>query len=76
MTAVELKDAVSNGLNKLLDPIRETFEASEEWQEITKLAYPGSVQWVESLSDVSVHPMFVIAIGPPLSNLFLLVACS
>ena len=43
VTAAELKDAVSDALNKLLDPIREAFDASQEWQEITKLAYPGSV---------------------------------
>ena len=43
MTAVELKDAVSDGLNKLLGPIREIFEASQGWQEITKLAHPGPV---------------------------------
>ena len=43
VTAVELKDVVSGALNKLLNPVRETFEASEGWQEIRKLAYPGSV---------------------------------
>ena len=43
VTAAELKDSVSDALNKLLDPIREAFDASQEWQEITKLAYPGSV---------------------------------
>ena len=43
VTAAELKDAVSDELDKLLDPIQETSDASQEWQEITKLAYPGSV---------------------------------
>jgi tyrosyl-tRNA synthetase len=43
VTAAALKDAVSGALNKVLDPIREAFEANREWQEITKLAYPGSV---------------------------------
>lgn len=43
VTAAELKDSVSDALNKLLDPIREAFDASQEWQELTKLAYPGSV---------------------------------
>jgi tyrosyl-tRNA synthetase len=42
VTAAELKDAVSDALNKLLDPIREAFDTSQEWQEITKLAYPDS----------------------------------
>lgn len=43
VTAAVLKDAVSDALNKLLNPIREAFNASQEWQEITKLAYPDSV---------------------------------
>ena len=43
VTAAELKDAVSDTLNKLLDPVREAFNASQEWQDITKLAYPDSV---------------------------------
>ncbi len=43
VTAAELKDAVSDALNKLLSPIREAFDVNQEWQEITKLAYPGSV---------------------------------
>jgi len=43
VTAAVLKDAVSDALNKLLQPIREAFDASQEWQEIAKLAYPDSV---------------------------------
>ena len=31
VTTAKLKDAVSDGLNKLLDPIREAFDVSEEW---------------------------------------------
>jgi len=43
VTTAMLKDAVSGALNKLLDPIREAFDASQKWQEIARLAYPGSV---------------------------------
>jgi len=35
-----LKNAVADAINKLLDPIRKSFEESEEWQEVLKLAYP------------------------------------
>lgn len=43
VTAAILKDAVSDALNKMLNPIREAFDASQEWQEVSKLAYPDSV---------------------------------
>ena len=43
VTTAELKNAVSEALNKVLDPIREAFDANQEWQKITKLAYPDSV---------------------------------
>lgn len=35
-----LKGAVASAINKLLDPIRKSFEENEEWQETLKLAYP------------------------------------
>lgn len=35
-----LKTAVADAINKLLDPIRKSFEENEEWQEVLKLAYP------------------------------------
>ena len=35
-----LKTAVGDTINKLLDPIRKTFEENEEWQKVEKLAYP------------------------------------
>lgn len=35
-----LKTAVADAINKLLDPIRKSFEENEEWQEALKLAYP------------------------------------
>lgn len=36
----DLKTAVAEAIVKLLTPIREAFEKSEEWKEIEKLAYP------------------------------------
>ena len=36
----DLKTAVADAIVKLLTPIREAFEASEEWKEVEKLAYP------------------------------------
>ncbi|KZT20706.1 tyrosine tRNA ligase [Neolentinus lepideus HHB14362 ss-1] len=36
----DLKVAVRDAINSLLDPIRKAFEANEEWQKIEKLAYP------------------------------------
>lgn len=36
----DLKNAVANGINRLLEPIRKAFEDDEEWQRITMLAYP------------------------------------
>lgn len=35
-----LKPAVTEALNKLLQPIQADFEANEEWQKVEKLAYP------------------------------------
>lgn len=36
----DLKAAVADAIVRLLTPIREAFESSEEWQEVVKLAYP------------------------------------
>lgn len=36
----DLKLAVANYINRLLEPVRKAFEESEEWQRIEKLAYP------------------------------------
>jgi tyrosyl-tRNA synthetase len=35
-----LKPAVTEALNKLLQPIQADFEVNEEWQKVEKLAYP------------------------------------
>ncbi|KIY44685.1 tyrosine tRNA ligase [Fistulina hepatica ATCC 64428] len=36
----DLKTSVAASINRLLEPIRAAFEASEEWKETVKLAYP------------------------------------
>ncbi|KDQ57947.1 hypothetical protein JAAARDRAFT_155601 [Jaapia argillacea MUCL 33604] len=36
----DLKRAVGDAINHLLDPIRKAFEESKEWQEVVALAYP------------------------------------
>lgn len=36
----DLKPAMVNAINRLLDPIRKTFEENEEFQKVEKLAYP------------------------------------
>ncbi|KAI4717330.1 tyrosyl-tRNA synthetase [Aureobasidium sp. EXF-10727] len=35
-----LKPAVTDALNKLLEPIQADFQSNEEWQKVEKLAYP------------------------------------
>ena len=35
-----LKSAVSSALNQLLAPVQAAFQASQEWQEVEKQAYP------------------------------------
>ncbi|KZT67514.1 tyrosine tRNA ligase [Daedalea quercina L-15889] len=40
----DLKTAVADAIVQLLDPIRKTFEESQEWQEVEKLAYPPPPQ--------------------------------
>lgn len=36
----DLKAAVADAIVRLLDPIRQAFQADEEWQKVEKLAYP------------------------------------
>ncbi|SLM35862.1 Tyrosine-tRNA ligase [Lasallia pustulata] len=36
----ELSGAVAAAFNQLLDPVRKAYAASEEWQEVDRLAYP------------------------------------
>lgn len=43
----DLKTAVSNGIVRLLAPIRKAFEENEEWQNIARLAYPDPNARVE-----------------------------
>ncbi len=35
---------MTTALNELLEPIRKEFQASEEWQKVTDLAYPPEVK--------------------------------
>ncbi|EPQ53219.1 tyrosine tRNA ligase [Gloeophyllum trabeum ATCC 11539] len=53
----DLKTAVADAINKLLDPIRSTFQADEEWQKVEKLAYPDPNAKPEKKKKVKVyHP--------------------
>lgn len=40
LTPQLLKSGVTNAINDLLAPIQSAFQASKEWQDIEKLAYP------------------------------------
>ncbi|KAI0337851.1 tyrosyl-tRNA synthetase [Trametopsis cervina] len=53
----DLKAAVSDAIVRLLTPIRAAFEASEEWKEVEKLAYPDPNAKPEKKKKVKVyHP--------------------
>ena len=43
----DLKSAVAEAVASLLEPIQKAFEASEEWKEVEKLAYPPPVAEVK-----------------------------
>ncbi|RYP90600.1 hypothetical protein DL770_003267 [Monosporascus sp. CRB-9-2] len=47
LTPQLLKAALVTALNELLEPIRDDFKASEEWQRVTELAYPPEVKEVK-----------------------------
>ncbi|KAK3326795.1 tyrosyl-tRNA synthetase [Apodospora peruviana] len=51
LTPQLLKACVSEGLNKLMKPIREAFEASKEWQDITLKAYPPPPKKQKKVKD-------------------------
>ncbi|KAK0500473.1 tyrosine tRNA ligase [Armillaria luteobubalina] len=36
----DLKSSIAAAINKILDPIRKSFQENDEWQKIEKLAYP------------------------------------
>lgn len=44
MTPQLLKSALTEALNELLAPIQAEYQASEEWQKTTDLAYPAEVK--------------------------------
>ncbi|KAI1789347.1 tyrosyl-tRNA synthetase [Ganoderma leucocontextum] len=53
----DLKTAVADAIAKLLEPIRATFEADEEWQKVEMLAYPDPNAKSEKKKKVKVyHP--------------------
>ncbi|GJE93562.1 tyrosyl-tRNA synthetase [Phanerochaete sordida] len=53
----DLKTAVADAIVRLLTPIREAFEASEEWRTVEKLAYPDSNAKPEKAKKVKkYHP--------------------
>ncbi|RYP27454.1 hypothetical protein DL767_007698 [Monosporascus sp. MG133] len=47
LTPQLLKAALITALNELLEPIRDDFKASDEWQRVTDLAYPPEVKEVK-----------------------------
>ncbi|RYP79625.1 hypothetical protein DL769_002864 [Monosporascus sp. CRB-8-3] len=47
LTPQLLKSALITALNELLEPIRNDFKASEEWQRVTQLAYPPEIKEVK-----------------------------
>lgn len=62
----DLKAAVADAIVRLLTPIREAFEKSEEWKTVEKLAYPDPNAKPEKVKKVRSHrPM-----GDPLLNAF------
>lgn len=44
LTPQLLKSGVTDGISKLLGPIQAAFDASQEWRDIEKLAYPPVVE--------------------------------
>ncbi|KAI0822197.1 tyrosyl-tRNA synthetase [Trametes gibbosa] len=53
----DLKAAVADAIVRLLDPIRQAFQADEEWQKVEKLAYPDPNAKPEKKKKLKVyHP--------------------
>lgn len=48
-----LNVAIAGAFNRLLEPIRKTFEESEEWQAVDKLAYPEPA-WENQRKDLPI----------------------
>ncbi|KAM7196217.1 hypothetical protein V8F33_006329 [Rhypophila sp. PSN 637] len=51
LTPQLLKHAISTGLNDLIKPIREAFEANKEWQDVALKAYPPPPKKVKKVKD-------------------------
>ncbi|KIJ44023.1 hypothetical protein M422DRAFT_252519 [Sphaerobolus stellatus SS14] len=52
----DLKQAVTNAIVELLDPIQKAFQENEEWKKITDLAYPPEVKEVKKKKEKVYHP--------------------
>ncbi|TFL04023.1 hypothetical protein BDV98DRAFT_525793 [Pterulicium gracile] len=53
----DVKTAVANAINRLLEPIRAMYENDQEWQRVTQLAYPDPSAKTEKKKKVKVyHP--------------------
>jgi len=52
----DLKAAVANAINRLLDPIRTTFAEDEEAQKIERLAYPDPTKDKKQKKPKVYHP--------------------
>ncbi|KAI0315412.1 tyrosine tRNA ligase [Amylostereum chailletii] len=52
----DLKKAVADALISLLEPIRQEFLSSEEWQKTVQLAYPEDVKVVKKKKEKVYHP--------------------
>ncbi|CAE7216301.1 unnamed protein product [Rhizoctonia solani] len=52
----DLKAAVAEAIASILEPIQKVFEASEEWKEVEKLAYPPPVVEVKKKKEKVYHP--------------------
>ncbi|KAF8516163.1 tyrosine tRNA ligase [Hysterangium stoloniferum] len=52
----DLKKAVGDAIVDLLEPIQEAFQANEEWQRVTELAYPSEVKEVKKKREKKYVP--------------------
>ncbi|KAF8752839.1 Tyrosine tRNA ligase [Rhizoctonia solani] len=52
----DLKAAVAESVASILEPIQKAFEASQEWKDVEKLAYPPPVVEVKKKKEKIYHP--------------------
>ncbi|KAK6510653.1 hypothetical protein TWF506_009755 [Arthrobotrys conoides] len=53
LPANTLKASVAKAMNQILAPIRQSYEANNQWQEVLKVAYPESERDVSNTSPVT-----------------------